>query len=515
MTQALDLDPALASLMALNNAHLQTQLRNQERFVTRILESIPSSLVIIDSTLRIVSVNRNFLEKSRREPATTVGLKIEDAFPEVLVEYTRLRDKVEEVFHTGRAVEGGKVSYRAPGVPTRIYYYRLIPLQDILTKAEGARETVEHVLLLMDDITEREHLRKEVRQAERHLASLVECASDLVVSMDPAGCIVTWNRAAERISGLPAEQAKGQFLARLCSAEQRREMTEMLQGLARGEGVRNTEVNLRMADDKREVPISWSCAPMRDEDANVTGIVAVGRDLTERRELESQLIQSAKMASLGVMAGGIAHELRNPLGIISAGAQLLLEHTDNGQLRTECAEKIQSATKRASMIIENLLRFARSGDERMRDVDLHAVLDETLELLTHQVALQKVMLKKELHPNLPAVDGNPELLQQVFTNLTLNACNAMSEGGTLTVATRATDTGEVEIRFSDTGQGIPEEHLPKIFDPFFTTMPVGKGTGLGLSISYSIVRQHQGTIEVESEKGEGTTFAVRLPAKTD
>lgn len=251
---------------------------------------------------------------------------------------------------------------------------------------------------------------------------------------------------------------------------------------------------------------------MRDEDGHVMGIVAVGRDLTERRELESQLIQSAKMASLGVMAGGIAHELRNPLGIMSAAAQLLLEHTDNPQLRTECATKIQSATKRASMIIENLLRFARSGDERMRQVDLHAVLEETLGLLTHQVVLQKVTLSKAFHPSLPAVNGNPELLQQVFTNLTLNACNAMPEGGTLTVASRVAETGEVEIQFSDTGHGIPREHLSKIFDPFFSTMPVGKGTGLGLSISYSIVRQHQGTIEAESEEGEGSTFTVRLPA---
>lgn len=251
---------------------------------------------------------------------------------------------------------------------------------------------------------------------------------------------------------------------------------------------------------------------MRDDGGSVVGIVAVGRDLTERRRLEAQLIQSAKMASLGGMAGGIAHEVRNPLGIISAGAQLLLESPDDDKLRTECAQKIHAATKRASLIIENLLKFARPTGEQMRKVDLHTVLEETLALLDHQLVLQKIVVRRELQENLPEVYGNADLLQQVFANLILNGRNAMLEGGTLTVATRAMDGRQVEVRVEDTGSGVPLENLPKIFDPFFTTMPVGKGVGLGLSISYSIIQQHQGSIEVESQVGEGTTFTIRLPA---
>jgi len=227
--------------------------------------------------------------------------------------------------------------------------------------------------------------------------------------------------------------------------------------------------------------------------------------------LEAQLIQTAKMASLGVMAGGIAHELRNPLGIVSASAQLLLEHSDDGQLRPQCAQKIHAATQRASMIIENLLKFARPMGERMGEVDLNAVLEETLVLLAHQMTLQKVTLLKEFQTDLPKVYGNAGLLQQVFTNLILNARSAMPQGGTLMVTTRATEAGEVEMRFRDTGCGMPPENLPKIFDPFFTTMPVGQGIGLGLSISYSIIQQHQGTIEVESEVDQGSTFIIRLP----
>ncbi len=488
--------------MALRVAQLSGEVKSRERFITRIFESVPSSLVVIDRSLRIVSVNRNFLDKSRRQAPTTVGKKIAEVFPRVLLEYARLDQKVAQVFQTGLSVEGGKVAYRAPGVPSRIYYYRLVPLK--------SADAIENVMLLMDDITEQEHLGQEMRRAERHLASVVECANDLVISLDPQGCIVTWNRAAESVSGLRAEQVKGQSLLSRCAAEQRPVMAEMLQGLARGEGVQNAEANLLIANGE-QIPIAWSWSPMRDDDERVVGIVAVGRDLTERRRLEAQLIQSAKMASLGVMAGGIAHELRNPLGIISASAQLQLERSGDPELRDEAAQKIYAATERASLIIENLLKFARPRDEGMRRVDIRAVLEETIALLGHQMSLQKVTLQRRLHRDLPSIYSNSELLQQVFTNLILNACNAMPSGGTLAVTTRTSGSEEVVIRFSDTGRGIPPEHLPKIFDPFFTTMPVGKGTGLGLSICYSIIQHLRGAIEVESEMGRGSTFTVRLP----
>lgn len=226
---------------------------------------------------------------------------------------------------------------------------------------------------------------------------------------------------------------------------------------------------------------------------------------------EAKLIQSAKMASLGEMAGGIAHELKNPLGIISANAQLLLDHPEDQRLLRQCAERIHLASRRAAQIIEHLLEFARPQGEQMKLLDVHAVLEETLTLLAHQMELQGVKLLRAFHPNLPRVRGNPDLLQQVFTNLILNACNAMPQGGTLEITTDVNPASEVEIRFRDTGCGIPPEHLSRIFDPFFTTMPVGKGTGLGLSVSYSIVKQHRGTIEVESRVNQGSTFTVRLP----
>jgi PAS domain S-box-containing protein len=487
-------------------------LESREQFISRILESVPSSLVVIDRAMRVVAANHNFLDKARRDLSSTLGRKVEEVFPPVLLEYTQLLRKAHGVFRSGQSIEGGRASYRAPGLATRIYYYRLIPLK--------VGDEVEHVMLLMDDITEREQLGKEVRRAEAHLASVVECANDLVVSLDLQGHITTWNRAAESVSGLKDEDVKGQPLAAHCSAEQQGAMQEMLKAVALSEPVRSTEANLVTADGQ-EVPIAWSCSRMQDEAGTTTGIVAVGRDLTERRLLEAQVTQSAKMASLGVMARGIAHELRNPLGIISASAQLLSEHEGEPAMCDECIEKILAATQRASLIIENLLKFARPQEEHMMGVDVNELLQQTLPLLANQMTLQRVKWEINLSPALPSVYGNPGLLQQVLTNLILNACNAMPTGGRLTITTQVTSAGPaesgsmVEILVADTGQGIAPEHLPKIFDPFFTTMPVGKGIGLGLSISYSIVQQHGGTVDVQSRVGQGTTCIVRLPCGGD
>jgi PAS domain S-box-containing protein len=486
------------------------QLESRECFISSILDSIPTSLVVIDRDLRIVSANRNFLAKTQREEQETLGRKIEEVFPQELVEYTRLNQKAQEVFRTGQPVEGGKAAYRALGVPTCIYYYRLIPLYPSPDRAGGGGE-VENALLLMADITERERLWEEMQRAEQHLASVVECAHDLVVSMDTEGKILTWNRAAEVTSGFELEEVKGQYLPYFCVEEDQQQMRAWLAQLARGRSTRKSiETTLRTKEGEN-VPISWVCSLMLDDERRIVGLVAVGRDLTERKRLEVQLIQSAKLTSLEVMAGGIAHEIRNPLAISSAAAQLLLERSDDEKLRKEAAEKIYSGVQRASYIIENLLKFARPPGERMVPMDMSDVLEETLSLLANQFRVQRIELRRDFASDLPPVVGNKSLIQQVFSNMILNACNAMPGGGSLTITTRVNPDNQVEIRFADTGVGIPPEHLSKIFDPFFTTMPVGKGIGLGLSISYSIVQQHQGTIDVESQVGKGTTFTVRLP----
>lgn len=468
-----------------------------------LLASIPSSVLIIDSSLRVISANRNFLDKSRRTLSNTLGRKVEEVFPTVIVDFTRLSKKIKDVFKTGTAVEGEQMEYRAPGLPARVYYYRLCPLKD-------QNGELENVLLLMDDITEQKALGEEIRRIERHLASVVESASDMVISMDPKGKIMTWNRAAENILGYRSWEVKDKGLNSFCAEEYREEMNGIFERLARRGAVNNVEISLNTKGGE-VVSVAFAFSPMKNDAGEIIAIVALGRDLTEKKRLEAQLAQSAKMASLGVMAGGIAHEIRNPLGVAMSAANLLLTKGDDKVFRQEAISKIHNGIKRASFIIENLLRFARPPEEKFSLVDLGEVIKESLQLLTNQTTLQQIKVTYESYPDHLTILGNKGLLQQVFTNIILNASNAMPQGGDLIIKTTRDSRNKVVATVTDTGSGIPEENLSRIFDPFFTTMPVGKGTGLGLSVTYAIIQQHKGSIEVNSKLNEGTTVIIKFP----
>lgn len=472
-----------------------------------ILANIPSSILILDSGLRVTFANRNFLIKSRKEAGEVLGKRIGDVFPPVILYSLDLEERLRRVCQTGRPFEGGEMEYRAPGLAPRVYFYSLTPLMD----EDGH---VESVMLFMDDVTEKKSLGERVREVERHLASVVESANDLIVSLNAGGAVMTWNSAAERILGFPPRDVASRQFADFFSEAARPRLQALLTLLAREGKVQEIETGMRTKGGQ-ELLISWRFSAMREEGGQVVALVGVGRDLTEKRRLELQLVQSAKMAALGEMAGGIAHEIRNPLAITSSAAQILLKKGADPELRQECAEKIHTAANRAAGIIETLLRFARPSEGLVERVDVNSTVEDTLSLIGHQISLQSIEIAKRLAPGLPRVKGNKNQLQQVFMNIILNAYHAMPEGGRFAIESRlapATHQEWIEVRFTDTGCGIPAENLPRIFDPFFTTMPVGKGTGLGLAIAYSIVQQHGGAIRVESEVGKGSTFTVTLPA---
>ncbi len=467
-----------------------------------LLESIPSSVIFIDSDLRIVLANRNFLEKSRCTLSNTIGQPLEKIFPTVILNNTDIKNRIKCAFEKNEPTTGQRMSYRVPGVSMRIYYYSILPF--------SWQDSVENVVLLMEDITEQVRLSEEVRLIERHLASVVESASDIVLSTDIQGQILTWNGAAEKLSGYALLETKGKFIFNYCSKEHQQNVRLIFSEIKRGQKPQTLECDLITKDSNR-VPVSWVYSPMKNDNSQTIGIVAVGRDLTEQRKLEFQLLRSQKLAALGVMAGGIAHEIRNPLAVCSSAAQFLMEDDLDLAFQKECAEKIQTGIQRASLIIENLLKFARpSADTEMTQVDITTVLKETLTLVANQAKLQKIEIFSSIPKKTLSVHGIASLLQQVFVNLLLNAINAMPNGGFLEVTLNQTLT-EVSISICDTGCGISKTQLSRIFDPFYTTSAVGKGTGLGLSICYSIIKQHLGNIEVESLNDHGSTFTIHLP----
>jgi len=231
----------------------------------------------------------------------------------------------------------------------------------------------------------------------------------------------------------------------------------------------------------------------------------------EMRRMQMQIIQSEKMRSLGQMAAGIAHELNNPLGGIIVYAHLLLEDTPDTDPRKANIKKIIAESEKCRDIVKDLLRFTRSDTPNGKLINLKTVLQNTLSLLTSQAMFHNIEVETEFDDTLPPVKGNAGELQQVFTNVILNAVQAMNGKGKLTIKSYRRSSNSVCVLIADTGCGIPPENLRKIFEPFFTTKQAGQGIGLGLFITYSIVEKHGGRIEVDSEVGKGTSFRIILP----
>ena len=232
----------------------------------------------------------------------------------------------------------------------------------------------------------------------------------------------------------------------------------------------------------------------------------------ELTKMQASLIQSEKLASLGKLSAGVAHEINNPLGGILIYSHLLLEDTPKDNPHYSNLKKIIKETSRCKDIVKGLLEFARPKDPEMSHLDINAIMEKSLYIIEGQSMFQNVVIEKHLAGDLPRIVGDGAQLQQVFMNIILNAVEAMDNDGTLTLRTGLSGAGRfIDIQFSDTGHGIQEEDIKRLFEPFFTTNEVGKGTGLGLAISYSIIRKHQGNIEVSSGEGEGATFTVKLP----
>ncbi|VTZ51985.1 conserved hypothetical protein [Methylocella tundrae] len=476
---------------------------DHQSFFHAVMATIPSSILILDERASVLAANHNFLEKSRSSLTLIMGRRLHEIFPPAFQD-TALDQQIREVIVTGKTLHRQRMTYRAPGVPLRIYSYSICPLQ--LQGGSGG------AILVMDDVTDLLRLGEEVRRMQLHLASIVESAGDLIISTDPDGAIMTWNTAAEKATGYTQAEVRGTLLTNQIDPEVKPDVEACFRRIDQIEDRRSFEWPMRCRDGD-SIPVSWHLSHMIGHNSEVTGVVVVGRNLVEQRAIEAQMHQGEKLAALGMVIGGIAHEIRNPLGVSSAAAQLMKYRMTSPALLEECVTKVIGGIDRASLIVESLLRFARPGPitETTR-VDVHDVLKNALMFASGEAATGTTVDWRLPDATLSLwAEGVQNLLELVLINLMLNAFQAMPNGGRLTIGFRL-DAAEVVIEIGDTGVGIPEAHVSKIFDPFFTTRNDSRRSGLGLSVCHSIVRQHGGGLTVRTSPGNGTTFVVRLPS---
>jgi two-component system sensor kinase FixL len=396
------------------------------------------------------------------------------------------------------------------------------------------------------DITEQKQAEEALAESQARIRAILEAAVEGIISIDERGVMQTMNPAAERIFGYSAEEVVGKNISMLMPSPYRDEHDGYIaRYLATGEkkiiGIGREVVGLRK--DDATFPMDLSVAEVRLE--NWRGFVGTIRDITKRKQAEKalhesksnlektvaeleakneevrvmtqQLWQSSKLASVGELAASIAHELNNPLATVSLRIESALVQTPADDPRRRALGIIEQETKRMGELVANLLQFSRRGQEEISTVDVRQELTKAMELIHHHIRKSLITVVQELPENTPIIYADRQKLRQVFLNLLTNASDAMLQGGTLTLRTGPAilESGmpAVRIEISDTGVGIPPEHLGRVFDPFFTTKEEGRGTGLGLAICRRVVEEHHGTIRIVSVVGKGTTMHIVLPAK--
>lgn len=281
------------------------------------------------------------------------------------------------------------------------------------------------------------------------------------------------------------------------------------------------KINVKSRDEIGHLAVSFNRMTDNLQTANEE-LVDWGKTLEKKveertkeiRDMQHQMIQSEKLASLGKLSASIAHEINNPLGSVLIYSHLMFEEMDEKDENYENVRKIIKETTRCKNIVKDLLEFARSREPRKDTLNINERLENSLDIISKHAAFQNVKITKHLTPRLPEIVADGDQLQQVFMNIAINACEAMDGKGDLTLRTYKDSIGEnITVEIKDTGCGISKEVLDRLFEPFFTTKEVGRGTGLGLAVSYGIIMRHSGTIDVESEEGKGTTFTIKLPIK--
>jgi PAS domain S-box-containing protein len=498
---------------------------------TDLLETLPDAVVAVDHDGTIVQVNSQAQELFGYDRDELIGQKVEMLVPE---SYRRQHQHHRENFSQTPKT-------RRMGADLDLYGRRRngseFPVEISLSPV--STKNGEFVLSAIRDISDRKRIAEELRRANEELhrrtaeqlgeyrsrlASIIDSSEDAILSKDLNGTIISWNKGAERIYGYTPEEVVGKHISLLTPSDRPDEIPEVLRKIGRGERIENHE-SVRVTKDGRHLDVSISVSPLRNTAGDIVGASAIARDITTQRRAAGQLRQSQKMEAIGRLAGGVAHDFNNVLGIINACAEFLRDRIDPGTEPSVYVENIKKAIERGTSLTKQMLAFSRTSAIQPRVLDLNERLRDISKLLRPLLGEDVEIL---IVPRTPSavVEADPGQLDQIVVNLAVNARDAMPRGGKFILETGAVRLDEsfaeqhqemapgkyVMLAVSDTGSGMDEATVSRIFEPFFTTKEAGKGTGLGLATVYGIVKQSAGHILVYSEPGHGTTFKIYLPS---
>ena len=406
-----------------------------------------------------------------------------------------VRGRMVAVIGLGRSVDGALLSSEDVEILRTVSGYVAV--------------AIENSLLYMDQ----QERAGELKHLKEFNESIIESINVGLLAVNLDGRVTRLNSALEHILDLRRDAAVGKRVEELFSED----FADTLKQVLGKDGWRLKEVRniykLHTATlANRSVVLNIALAPLQDAQGQ-TGALVVLEDVTARTGLEEQLQQREKLSSIGLLAAGVAHEVNTPLTGVSSYTQMLLGMLNENDPKHALLQKVRTQAERATNIVNNLLNFSRTGSAtEFGEIDVARVLDDTLQLLEPQLRRSQIEIVRRYDDDAPEVFANAGKLQQVFTNLILNARDAIPDGGKIILSTGTAEDGSLIAEIADTGIGIAPENVAKIYDPFYTTKGVGQGTGLGLAVSYGIIQEHTGRITVDSEPGQGTTFRIILPS---
>ena len=343
---------------------------------------------------------------------------------------------------------------------------------------------------------------RSLAEMKTYTENVVESMADGLISVNREKKIVTLNRKAAEFLGAKEEDLKNKEISKVFGIN--------IENLLKEQGGVLRDWELRVSNKEgTQIPLSLSAAPLKDENEQEMGSVLLLRDLREIRDLQERVRRSERLASLGRLAAGVAHEIRNPLSSIRGFAQFFQNRFKGQEKEQEYAAVMVREVDRLNRVITELLDFARPKEPHRESHNLQEILEQTLKVLEPELARRNIGVEKKLDASLPRILADRDQLSQAFLNLMLNALESMEGEGKLRISLESEGASALTISIADTGKGIPPEDLERVFEPFFSTKR--KGTGLGLAIVHQIVENHKGEIRVESREGEGTTFRITLP----